>query len=273
MAVGERHRSRRDLENEIGALRQRLGESEEILRAIRAGEVDAILVADDAGERILTVEGADSAFRVLVEAMNEGAAILRECGTLTYCNGRLAAMLKSPLELVMGQPLIEFIASPDRPAWRALLDRHHAAGCTGTVALLCTDGSTLPVQLSLSAMQVHGHQSVCLVATDLTEHIRTEEELRSLSLVDALTGLYNRRGFFTLAEQQLKLARRIDGQLQLVFADLDDLKLINDRLGHDEGDRALMDVAAILRTTFRESDTIARLGGTSSPSSPPAASR
>jgi diguanylate cyclase (GGDEF)-like protein len=86
-------------------------------------------------------------------------------------------------------------------------------------------------------------------------------ELRAQSLEDPLTGLYNRRGFFLLAEQQLRLAARTRHGMLLLFADLDDLKLINDSGGHAAGDQALQAVAAALRKTFRDSDILGRLGG------------
>jgi two-component system, cell cycle response regulator len=76
-----------------------------------------------------------------------------------------------------------------------------------------------------------------------------------------LTGLYNRRGFLTLAEQQMKTASRFQRGLVLLFADLDRMKWINDNLGHPEGDRALTAIAGILKATFRESDIVARWGG------------
>lgn len=85
--------------------------------------------------------------------------------------------------------------------------------------------------------------------------------LRSLSLIDDLTGLYNRRGFADLGEQYLKLARRTARGVAVVFLDLDQFKTINDSLGHHVGDRALQKVADILRATFRRSDIVARLGG------------
>lgn len=90
---------------------------------------------------------------------------------------------------------------------------------------------------------------------------RTENELRDLSLVDELTKLYNRRGFMTLSEQQLKVAHRTKKELSLFYADLDDLKKINDRFGHDEGDAALVEAAVLIRDVFRDSDIMARLGG------------
>jgi len=88
-----------------------------------------------------------------------------------------------------------------------------------------------------------------------------EEAIRALSITDELTGLHNRRGFLSLAGQQLKLADRNKRGILLYFADLDGLKWINDTLGHEEGDKALIETAAVLKETFRTSDIIARLGG------------
>ncbi|MFA5901264.1 MAG: GGDEF domain-containing response regulator [Hyphomicrobium sp.] len=93
------------------------------------------------------------------------------------------------------------------------------------------------------------------------ERHRLLAALQSLALTDTLTGLYNRRGFITVAEEQLKLARRSSYGLALAFVDLDGMKRINDGLGHEFGDQALVTTAKILRQTFRDSDVIARLGG------------
>jgi len=93
------------------------------------------------------------------------------------------------------------------------------------------------------------------------ERKRLMTELRNLSLLDDLTGLNNRRGFFALAEQQMKLAKRERRGLLVMLADLDDMKKINDTLGHEKGDLALRDTATILKETFRGSDVISRIGG------------
>jgi diguanylate cyclase (GGDEF)-like protein len=90
---------------------------------------------------------------------------------------------------------------------------------------------------------------------------KMEDELRSLSITDDLTGLYNRRGFSALAEHQLKVSSRMGQGQFLLYADLDGLKNINDTIGHKGGDRVLISTADILRTTFRNSDIIARMGG------------
>jgi diguanylate cyclase (GGDEF)-like protein len=79
--------------------------------------------------------------------------------------------------------------------------------------------------------------------------------------VDELTGLYNRRGFFTLGEQTLKLMRRRGRELVVVFVDLDGLKRVNDSFGHERGDELIREAATLLRGTFRDSDIVARIGG------------
>lgn len=94
-----------------------------------------------------------------------------------------------------------------------------------------------------------------------TKQYVLQTELSNLALKDELTGLYNRRGFLALAERQLKLARRSDRSLVLIFIDVDGLKEINDVFGHAEGDTALKCTAEALEMTFRDSDVIARFGG------------
>ncbi len=91
--------------------------------------------------------------------------------------------------------------------------------------------------------------------------IKAKEKIRILSQTDEFTGIYNRGGFLTFAEQHLKIINRMKKGMGLFFVDIDGLKLINDTLGHQEGDRAIIDTVNILKNTFRESDVIARMGG------------
>jgi diguanylate cyclase (GGDEF)-like protein len=99
------------------------------------------------------------------------------------------------------------------------------------------------------------------VLTDITDRKHMEEEIRALSLHDELTGLFNRRGFMTLAEHALKTATRMKKTVALLYLDVDNLKRINDTGGHKLGDRALVEIGFILRKSFREADIIGRLGG------------
>jgi two-component system cell cycle response regulator len=96
---------------------------------------------------------------------------------------------------------------------------------------------------------------------DVTERKKMEKKLREAAITDELTGLFNRRGFFTLGEQQCRLADRLNSRVSLLYLDLDGFKTINDELGHKTGDEALIDTATILKNTFRKSDIIARIGG------------
>lgn len=125
------------------------------------------------------------------------------------------------------------------------------------------DGAIVWVNITISPLWERGKATgrYISVVQDITERRRMEEEIREMSLRDPLTELYNRRGFITLAEQQLRAANRANRQMLLAFIDVDDLKQINDKLGHEEGDKALIDTARIIRHTFRDSDIIARLGG------------
>ena len=93
------------------------------------------------------------------------------------------------------------------------------------------------------------------------ERQRMVVALRSQSLVDDLTGLYNRRGFLALASRRLAEARRRGDRALLAFADLDGMKAINDTYGHQAGDVALKEAAFVLRTSFRSTDVIGRIGG------------
>jgi two-component system cell cycle response regulator len=122
--------------------------------------------------------------------------------------------------------------------------------------------------LALEAMQlgaqdylVKGRFDSQVLSRSIRYALKRHNILRQLALVDELTGLYNRRGLTTLGEQYVKLAQRRKQPFLVFYADMDGLKNINDRCGHQKGSQAIRAVAEILRATFRASDIIARLGG------------
>ena len=128
--------------------------------------------------------------------------------------------------------------------------------------LVRRDGSAFDARMeSVAVIVAPGGYSYRTVVSDISEHKRMEEQLLLLSVTDELTGLYNRRGFFTLAEQQFKVSSRSEKGMVLISVDMDNLKDINDTFGHSEGDMALTETADILRKSFRESDIVARIGG------------
>ncbi|HEY5086821.1 MAG TPA: PAS domain S-box protein [Gemmatimonadaceae bacterium] len=113
----------------------------------------------------------------------------------------------------------------------------------------------------LSCQIVALGRGVAITARDVTDRRRAEDELRALSLVDALTGLLNRRGFEAVAAQQLKGAEHSTKASFLFYFDMNDFKVINDTWGHAAGDDALVNMGEVLRQTFRETDVVARMGG------------
>ncbi|MCX5815949.1 MAG: PAS domain S-box protein [Proteobacteria bacterium] len=129
------------------------------------------------------------------------------------------------------------------------------------VKVLRKTGETRWILQSITSIQFKGKPAVLGSFVDITEKKQMEEKLRTMSIIDELTQLYNRRGFFTLATQQMKILSRNKKEMLLFFIDLDGLKWINDTLGHQEGDLALIGTANILRETFRDADVMGRIGG------------
>ncbi len=131
---------------------------------------------------------------------------------------------------------------------------------TGPLAYLIKPFQQVELHCAIE-VAIHKHRAEVATLEREAALRRNAQLLTSLSLVDELTQLRNRRGFYELADQALKNARRERHQLGVFFIDLNGLKQINDRLGHLAGDQALRDTAEVLRHTFRESDIVARLGG------------
>jgi two-component system, NarL family, sensor kinase len=168
---------------EVAALRARLADAEETLRAIRTGEVDTVVVAGKQGPQVFTLEGADHAYRVLIESMNEGALTLRADKTILYANRCFARMVKCPLEQVIGNSFRRFISAADRATLRSLMKRARKSGSKIQIHLHAGDGSQIPVNISLRPLPKNGSQkaAIGMVVTDMTEARRTEELLRALT--------------------------------------------------------------------------------------------
>jgi PAS domain S-box-containing protein len=160
---------------ELEGLRARLAEAEETLRAIRRGEIDALVVAGAQGDQIYTLKGADHSYRVFLEQMHEGAATLTADHVILYCNRRFADLLAMPLEEVIGSSIDRFVRAADRPGLDAILSGGLAAGGQGELSF-ASRGGPVPVYLAASALPWdEGVQAVCLVVTDLTEQKRNEQ--------------------------------------------------------------------------------------------------
>ena len=185
-----------------------------------------------------------------------------------------------PVGMTPQQGLIGYIIRNGRPllATREDIERFVQLGEVERLGTVSSDwmGAPLKVEgrmIGVMAVQsytegIHFNQEnlnllefVSTQVAQVIERKRMEQEIRNLSLTDDLTGLYNRRGFTLLAEQEVKLARREKRDMLLMFGDVDGLKTINDSHGHAQGDLALQEVSTALKETFRESDILARIGG------------
>ena len=172
---------------EIEALRARLAETEEALRAIRDGDLDALVVSNLIGDRLLAVEGASQPYRVLIESMSEGALTLTPEGLVLYANRRLAEMLKTPLEKVVGSEIHTWFAPDSRQVVQSLLRKDVIGNRSEEVALAASDGTQVPVYLSVNHLLLEGvPDSFCMVATDLTEQKRSEAMLAAERLARAI---------------------------------------------------------------------------------------
>jgi PAS domain S-box-containing protein len=164
------------LRQENNALRERLREAEETLDAIRNGDVDAVVVsgADDV-PRVYTLETADQTYRLLVEEMQEGALTLTRSGDILYCNRRLAELVETQPERVIGGSLARFIAAVDWPNVLNLI----ASESKGELAVKTDRGRIVPTHVSFSALRgIHGEEIFCCIVTDLTEQRSTADQLR-----------------------------------------------------------------------------------------------
>lgn len=220
----------------------------------------------------------------IVNSMTNSLIVVSPEGKIQYVNPTTCSLLGYEENEIVGQPIDTIFAEGKEelpfkgPGLADLIKEGAARNLEKTY--LSKDGEKIPVLFSMSVIREKDNtplpplnlrggegelkgriQSIVCVAQDITDRKQAEEALRSLSHIDELTGLFNRRQFFALAEQQLKIAIRTKKKLLLLFIDVDGLKRINDNHGHTEGDLALIDIANILKGTFRESDITARIGG------------
>lgn len=170
----------------IKELEARLKEAEDTLQAIRSGEVDALVISGPEGEQIYTLRTAEHPYRVLVEAMGEGAVTLSHDGTILYSNQSFATLLKRPSERVVGATFSQFIVVADQPRFELLLQQAQTKSAKAEVALLTEDHHEVPVLLSFSPLPLDDLQGVSIVVTDLTEQKRQQELVASERLLRSI---------------------------------------------------------------------------------------
>ena len=220
----------------------------------------ASVVARDITER-KRAAGSLAQQAAAMKASMDGMAIIDHTGVCIYLNDAYAKifgyadpgrLIGASWEMFYFEEELTRLKEQIMPAvWRDGSWRGEAMG-------LKLSGGTFPLEISISSVDGGG---LVQVVRDITERKKLEETLRNSSLKDDLTGLFNRRGLLKQAAPYFDFARRQKEKLLLLFIDLDGMKKINDEFGHNEGDNALIQTAAILNRSFRSTDIIARLGG------------
>ena len=187
----------------------------------------------------------EARFRQMIRENVDGVIIVGNDGSVRFANPAAAHLLDSTISQLQGSQF----------GLPIVFDK------TSDIDINISDAGIRTVAMCAVTMEWQNESVVLVTLRDVTEQKKNLEILRGLSLKDELTGLLNRRGFMTLAEYELKLCIRNKMNTVMVYADLDRMKWINDNLGHEEGDRALINTADILKRIFRDSDIVARLGG------------
>ena len=211
-------------------------------------------------------EAAQARLSAIVETMPDMVAICEADGRVTYLNAVGRRLLGFGDVQPAGLISVVDVQPQFGPggALAGAVDVMRRDGVwRGETTLRRTDGRDLPVEEILLAHPPGAGDaaSITAILRDISERRHTESALRGLALTDELTGLYNRRGFVALAEEELRRAHRDGWPVLLFYGDLDAFKAINDVHGHPAGDGALRDVAGLLREVFRESDVVGRFGG------------
>jgi PAS domain S-box-containing protein len=157
-----------DLLSETHELRARLEEAEEALRAIREGEVDAVIVSGSKGDRVFSLAETENLHRLMVETMNEAGLATSSDGLLLYANDRAAALFQRTRSELLGHHIEELVASGEVPRLRRLLDASKAGTADDRILFRSAGGADVPMHLWASRLPRPGEAMVCLVGTDLT---------------------------------------------------------------------------------------------------------
>jgi PAS domain S-box-containing protein len=192
-----------ELARENEELRHQLREAEELITAVRTGAVDALAIQGADGLRIFTLEGADQSYRTLIEQMNEGALLLSPEGTVIYCNGALAGLLRCPLEEVLGSHFESFVPITFQQYWADLLARAWIDRTRGELPLQTRSGALQPISVSMNALVFNGALALAVLVTDVS----AQQEITTIrAIVARQNALIDRKNEELVRQQAARLA-------------------------------------------------------------------
>ena len=241
--LDELRRENDELRAVLGELRQRLREPEDIIRALRHGEVDALVVTEPRGERIYSLRSADVLYRGMIENMKEGALVLDRGGVVVYCNAYFAELIEIDRAAILGTSILPRIPEESRPFFSNLQQPGRREGAEerlrGEIVLRSQSGELVPLFATTNRLEVDEHDLICVILTDLRgqkreqellEQSRRKDEFLAMlahELRNPLAPIRNAASLLTVAapnEARLQRARGvIDRQVNHLTRLIDDL--------------------------------------------------
>jgi diguanylate cyclase (GGDEF)-like protein/PAS domain S-box-containing protein len=215
-------------------------------------------------EALREISAREAEYRMLAENSSDFLARHAPDGTYRYCSPACVAITGYSPEELIGTSPFRLVAAEDRDAVRAYarLVSEREEPATAAYRLRCKDGQLRWLETTARAVRDDaGVRELVSVTRDISERKQAEIELSHAALHDTLTGLPNRALFLDRLGLALRRTERRSGSVAVLFCDLDRFKVVNDSLGHDAGDRLLVDVAGRIVTALRPADTVARFGG------------
>ena len=207
--------------------RDRLKAAEETLAAIQSGEVDALMVSGRRGEQLVKLKGGEPAYRMLVEAMSEGAAALSSDGAVLYSNRKFAEMIRRPPGKVVGMVVHSLLAGKERDRFGTFLAKAQKGVAKGEFNLRLGDESVVPVHVSLNGFRGYEGHALGMVVTDLSEQKRKQAE--ELKQTETMHRLLLERAFSAQEEERQRIARELHDEAgQLLTSLLVGLRTLED---------------------------------------------
>jgi diguanylate cyclase (GGDEF)-like protein/PAS domain S-box-containing protein len=232
-----------------------------------AGPASAVLEIRDMRPTLSrALADAQALSHAVLDSVNDGILVVTRTGHITRANASAERILGAEPGGLLGMSVHQFVPEQVRARHAELITHFssvgpHVMGAHRQLTGLRSDGTSVPLEVTLTEVTEFGKGHVCAVIRDVTDRVAFETRLLEQARTDALTGLPNRALLAERLDTALGRLTRHKGEVAVLIADLDNFKAINDVYGHAVGDSTLVAIADRLRQAVRGTDTLVRLGG------------
>ncbi len=165
------------LQAELDELKAQLREANEVLEAIRNGEIDAVVVKNGSENQLYTLHSADHNYRVFIERMKEGAITVSRDGVILYSNSQFSSLVGLPLTRVIGMPILDFVPHEFHDTFNKIIEEGWQSDSKGEISIRNKNNEWIPFQLSVTSLQLDGGDALSIILTDLTVQKENEKQL------------------------------------------------------------------------------------------------